>query len=312
METSFEIDVKDGLSKNQKSLSSKYLYDNRGSELFVEITKLDEYYLTDCELEIFNQQSKNIIEAIPENISEVVEFGCGDGHKTVVLLKNLTNINNTKFVPVDISKTAIDSISDTMKKEIPELDVEGYHGDYFDFLKQEKSGTTGSRLFLFLGSNIGNFSPDEAVQFLGKISSLLGPKDYLLIGMDLKKKIETLQNAYDDSKGVTSEFNYNLLDRMNRELGASFERGSFTHHAYFDPAKGAMESYLVSKKEQMVRFEDINFEVSFDNQEAIHVESSYKYSFRDIDELAKQAGFERIDNFTDSRSYFVDSLWKVR
>lgn len=308
----FAAAVKNGLQGKDKYIPSKYLYDQKGSELFVEITKLDEYYLTGCELEIFKTQSHDIVEAIGTKIENLIELGCGDGHKTKVLLHEILEKNECKFTPVDISKKALNLFSDSMANSFPDLKITPFHGDYFEFLEQDFPETDKARLILFLGSNIGNFAEADAVQFLSRMSKKLRANDYLLLGADLKKDIDLIHAAYNDKKGVTSEFNFNLLDRMNRELGADFDRENFHHHGIYNAHIGAMESFLVAKTAHEVRIDELSMTVDFDILEPIHIENSYKYSYKNLKHLADESGFGIVKNFTDSREYFVSSLWKKK
>lgn len=308
----FATAVKNGLQGKDKYIPSKYLYDQKGSELFVEITKLDEYYLTGCELEIFKTQSHDIVKSIDSEIENLIELGCGDGHKTKVLLHEILQKNQCKFTPVDISRKALSLFSDSMSKSFPNLEISPFHGDYFEFLEQDFPETNKARLILFLGSNIGNFSESAAVQFLSRMAKKLRPNDYLLLGADLKKDINMIHAAYNDKKGITSAFNFNLLDRINRELDANFEKENFHHHGIYNAHIGAMESFLVAKHAHEVRIEKLSMNVEFDILEPIHIENSYKYSYKDLKHLANESGFGIVKNFTDSREYFVSSLWKKK
>lgn len=301
--------VRNGLSANNKAISSKYLYDSRGSELFVEITRLDEYYLSRCEEEIFREQAHDIVSAINAPITEVVELGCGDGFKTERLLHAIyREQRGLSFVPVDISGDAIDAIEQRMTKALPGIHLNSFTGDYTQFLSHQPGPAKGVRLVLFLGSNIGNFSTREADAFVRQIHDFCHPGDYLLLGLDLKKDLALLHAAYNDARGVTAEFNFNLLARMNRELGAEFEREKFTHHGFYNPELGAMQSYLVAKESLEVPIERLGMVARFDNLEAIHLENSHKYSLRDIHRLADSCGFRVRQMFSDTRGYFVDAL----
>ncbi|WP_138381188.1 L-histidine N(alpha)-methyltransferase [Luteithermobacter gelatinilyticus] len=305
--------VRQALSGRKKRLPSKYLYDDRGSALFVEITKLPEYYLTNCETEIFRTLSPAIIDCLPDSVDEIVELGCGDGQKTEILLNSFARRKpGLKFVPVDIHPASVKKIGTRISSVLSDVEVSGYVGDYFAYLNEKPPIPDHARLFLFLGSNIGNFDPDEAVHFLCKLHDLLDQEDYLLIGMDLKKEVPVMQAAYDDSQGVTTAFNLNLLHRMNRELDADFDPGSFYHHACYNAELGAMQSFLLSRKTQDVHLAALGMTVHFDLLEALHVENSFKYSFQDIHALAQHAGFHVVENFLDSKAYFTDSLWRKK
>ncbi|WP_230552268.1 L-histidine N(alpha)-methyltransferase [Teredinibacter turnerae] len=305
----FGLAVERGLKADQKAISSRYLYDSRGSALFVEITQLDEYYLSRCEDEIFRDQAHRIVNAIGSEIAEVVELGCGDGFKTERLLQAIHGVQSQlKFVPVDISEDAIQTIEERMTDALPNIRLDSFTGDYDHFLQRNAKPTSGARLVLFLGSNIGNFTHTEASRFVRQIHQYCNSGDYLLLGLDLKKDIDLLHAAYNDNRGVTAEFNFNLLERMNRELGADFDRDKFRHHGYYNAQLGAMQSYLVSTEAQSVAVEALDMVAHFDCLEAIHLEDSHKYSLQDIHRLAAQSGFRVQELFSDSRGYFVDAL----
>ena len=178
-------------------------------------------------------------------------------------------------------------------------------------LKYLRDQSTNRQLVLFLGSNIGNFDKDQSLDFLRHLWSCMQDGDYLLSGFDLKKNVDTLTKAYNDSSGYTKAFNLNLLDRMNDKLGANFDRSKFEHHGFYNPVKGAMESCLLSTDEQSVYISKLNKEFHFKSYEPIHLEYSFKYTDHEIDFLAKETGFDVEKHFTDKDSRFIDSLWKV-
>lgn len=301
--------VQAGLINSLKSLPSQYLYDDIGSELFVQITQLEEYYLSRCEKEIFECQSKEIAAAIKSPIERVVELGCGDGFKTEILLEAiLTHDKNAHYAPVDISSSAMKAIQDRMQRRFPALAVTPYVTDYDSFLQKAYATNSGVQLMMFLGSNIGNFTPSEAHKFLQNLQNFMCDGDYLLLGMDLKKSIELLHAAYNDRCGVTRRFNLNILQRMNRELGANFSVSDFSHHGFYNPTEGAMQSFLVANSEQNVDFDYMGISAKFDVLEPLHVENSYKYSRQDIYGLAESCGLTVEHIFSDSKDYFVDVL----
>jgi dimethylhistidine N-methyltransferase len=312
----FANEVWRGLRSTPKRIPSKYLYDERGSQLFNEITQLDEYYLTRTERKIIEDNAGVIFELAP-TINEIVEFGCGDGIKTEVILRRLLeNRSEIKYSPIDISPSAITEAKGRIETDLPDVHVEGYVGDYFSFLKEKSfSPNHASRLFLFLGSNIGNYESSDAIRFLRSIRENMSDRDFLLIGFDMKKDISVLNAAYNDKKGVTAEFNFNLFDRMNRELGANFNRNGFSHYGCYNPVIGAMQSFLISTRTQQVVFDRIGakiekIEIAFG--EAIHLENSFKYSFADISKLAEDSGLSISGNLTDELMYFTDSVWKKK
>lgn len=310
--TTFESDTLTGLSSDPKFLLSKYFYDARGSKIFEDIMHMPEYYLTDCELEIFRTHKMNIASAIGINkpAIEVVELGAGNGLKTKILLAHLLDQNiNFKYIPIDISAKAVDGLQKDLSENFPDMKVEGQIGDYFKLL----AGLNGSvsKVVLFLGSNIGNFDQDTALHFLDQLYGALNPGDQLLIGFDLKKAPEIILKAYNDPHGHTAAFNLNLLHRINRELDADFRPGNFYHQGTYDQDTGTAKSYLVSKKTQQVRIHKPGKVFYFRENEKIFMESSQKYDLPMIEALASRSQFEVIGNFYDSRNWFVNSLWRV-
>jgi len=309
----FAQDVLRGLASTPKRLPSKYFYDDEGSRIFQEIMGLDEYYLTGCEMEIMRHQAAAILQHCrthDDEPFEVLEFGAGDGAKTKVLLKHFLEANaQFTYVPIDISRAAIDHLADTLTQEIEALDVHPFHAEYVEGLARLNSASSTRKIVLFLGSNIGNFTDDEACAFLWAIRSNLRSGDKLLVGFDLKKDPRVILRAYNDEQGVTARFNLNLLKRINNELDGNFDLASFVHAPLYDVVSGEARSYLVSTKRQTVSIADTA--VTFDEWETIHTEISRKYSICSIEAMARRTGFVVEHNFTDSRHYFVDSLWNV-
>jgi dimethylhistidine N-methyltransferase len=303
--------VYEGLSRKRKYISSMYIYDKKGSQLFQEIMKLPEYYLTGCEYEILQTQSSDILDAIGSTGTQtlITEFGAGDGTKTKLLLKKLTE-RKDKFVymPIDISRDAIQTLLDNLAVSLPNLHTRPVNMEYFQALDMIKDEGR-KKLVLFLGSNIGNFLEEDSISFLSKINDRLNPGDYLLIGMDMKKNPHLIRAAYNDPQGVTARFNKNLLHRINKELGGDFDVQSFTHYESYDPVEGICRSYLISNKKQSVCINDIGLELDFEYAEPIHTEISRKYSMGDIERLASLSGFSIVENFQDCKGYFTDSLW---
>ncbi|OUS00214.1 hypothetical protein A9Q84_00440 [Halobacteriovorax marinus] len=299
-----------GFTSEKKYLSSKYFYDDKGSELFVKITDLEEYYPTKAEEEILENNKQKIVSHFNTQKLNVVELGAGDGHKTKLLLDELFNNDvPLEYNPIDISEDAIKGVCEKLNKD--DFETFGIVGEYIPALKWANKNKEGKKLVLFLGSNIGNFSLHDSLVFLRTIWKNLSKDDHILIGFDMKKDINLLINAYNDDKGVTSEFNLNVLNRMNNELGANFVIGSFQHFGTYNPNIGAMESYLISTKSQTVRVDYLEKNFHFDEFEAIHLEYSFKYLQKDIEYLAKETGFEIVENFSDKKGHFVDSLWRV-
>ena len=305
---SFKHDVEEGLGSSPKFLSSKYFYDSIGDDLFVQITRMPEYYLTRSENEIFDVQRDHIIDAmnIRTEPVEIIELGAGDGHKAVQLLEPLKDHAHLTFIPVDISMNALVSVEDRFQDELPEIDVRSEQGEYFSAIKE----LNGSRkkVVLFLGSNIGNLQEEEATDFMRQLSDSLNKGDRVLLGVDLKKSPEVILPAYDDKDGITREFNLNLLRRMNNELGADFDLSAFDHNPEYDMLKGEARSYLTSLEDQDVYIESIDKVFSFSKGEKIHTEISQKYDDEKVSRILKNSDLIIQDVFTDSNKYFADYL----
>ena len=252
----FIKDVDQGLSGEKKTLPSKYFYDKKGDQLFTQIMNLPEYYLTRAELEVFEEQTDKIISALglhQYTNFELIELGAGDGTKTKRLLRALLK-NNFKFgyLPVDISQNALDQLETSLLKELPELTVEKKQGDYFQILKTLKD-THHPKVILFLGSNLGNMTDDEASDFIYQLGTNLKVNDKLFLGVDLIKDENVVLPAYNDKSGITREFNLNLLHRINTELKGDFCLNSFDHTPEYTQEEGIARSFLTSTKEQDVQ-----------------------------------------------------------
>jgi len=308
-------DVLNGLNSNPKFLQSKYFYDARGSRIFQQIMGMPEYYLTDCELEIFTHQKETIYSAfsLDDQSFEVVELGAGDGMKTKVLLSHfLKKDAGIQYIPIDISEEAIVNLIRDLEQDLPDLKVNGKIGDYFHLMEELSIIDKTHKIILFLGSNIGNFNEQESVAFFSHLHDVMNPDDYLFIGFDLKKDPEVINKAYNDPHGYTSSFNLNLLRRINEELDGDFELLKFAHHEVYDPQTGTAKSYLVSRQKQKVHIRKLNLKVQFEQWEPIYMEMSQKYDTAMINRMADLSGFEVVRNFTDSRQYFMNSLWKLK
>jgi dimethylhistidine N-methyltransferase len=292
----FAEDVRAGLASRPKTIPPRYFYDDLGSQLFEAICLLPEYYLTRAESEILRNHADEIVSSV-EGPVRLIELGSGSADKTRHLIEALlAKQPELHYLPIDISDVALDRSSAVLLHIYPRLRITAYAADYFTALHAlAEAGVTerfGKRtLALFLGSNIGNFNPDEAVAFLSEIRKMLHPDDGLLVGADLKKSAELLVPAYDDALGVTSAFNRNLLARINRELDADFDIARFEHRAIYNERLGRVESHLVSLQAQTVLIKALDLEVRFEPGESIHTENSYKFDLEQLGELARQSGF---------------------
>ncbi len=301
-----------GLSADPKFLLSKYFYDDTGTSIFQDIMQMPEYYLTDCEYEIFTTHRKQITDAFHQGVLgfDLIEFGSGDGLKTKILLQFLVgNSVGFHYIPVDISHKANIGLIESLKIELPFLKVNAKTGDYFQEVNKLNGHSGLRKVILFLGSNIGNFTDEEINLFLAQLSSLCHKGDKVLIGFDLKKSPAVIMKAYNDPHGHTRCFNLNHLIRLNRELNANFDPDQFEHHTEYNPVTGEVKSFLVSKSEQVVYIADLEQSFHFRKWESIFMELSRKFDYGTIDILAKDHGFRVETQYTDRLNYFVDSLW---
>lgn len=312
-QNTFAEDVLEGFSSDPKFISSKYFYDDEGSRLFQEIMKLPEYYLTRSESEIISRQTDEIFKAFEAGETEfdLIELGAGDGLKTAILVDYFLKKKAVfQYVPIDISAEALNCLTDKFSAEFPELDIKPEQGDYFKTIKTFSEKSDKKKIILFLGSNIGNFSESQAMQFFKDLRNVMNERDYLFIGFDLHKNPKTILNAYDDSQGVTAKFNLNLLKRINRQLDADFNIEEFSHYASYHPLERAARSFLISQKDQTVTIKSLGKTFEFKKWEPIYMEVSQKYSEKIINNLASESGFEVVKHFFDENKFYLDSLWK--
>jgi L-histidine Nalpha-methyltransferase len=301
---SFAQDVRDGLSGPNKSLSAKYFYDDLGSTLFDAITRLPEYYLTGCETQILRDWGWEIVRVL-DGAVEFLELGSGSAQKTRLLIEEALRVQSSlKYSPIDISGDALRTSSAALVERYPQLTIRAYAGDYFDVLKSNALRFERRVLAMLMGSNIGNYQPYEARRLISLVGRALRRGDGLLLGADRKKDAQTLEAAYDDPTGVTAAFDKNVLGRINRELGGTFDLREFKHVARYDERKGCVESFLESQREQLVRIEALDEAFAFEAGERIHTESSYKFDEHDIDELAAASGFKRAKSWSDRKNRF--------
>lgn len=311
MKEQFNIDVDLGLTSNPKTLPSKYFYDKKGDALFVKIMNMPEYYVTRAEFEIFKTKNLALITSleITENTYfELIELGAGDGTKTKELLKTLSQKNyNFDYIPVDISKNALDQLENSLQKELPEVSVKTKQGDYFKMLEALKD-TNHPKVLLFLGSNIGNMTDEESADFIYKLGANLKPNDKLLLGVDLIKSEAIVAPAYDDSAGITKAFNMNLLNRINNELDGDFELEHFQHKPVYSEEDGIARSFIESTRDQTVKINGNKNTYFFKKGEKINTEISRKYNDAIIHKILENTDFEITGKLTDSKNYFADYI----
>lgn len=320
----FAEDVRRGLTSAPKQLFPKYFYDPLGSHLFDAICLLPEYYLTRAEDEILRTRADEIVAAVAGEGDaprlSLLEFGSGSAVKTRLLIEAaLRRQPRLLYRPVDISATALEVSARALLQSYPQLGVEAFAGDYDAALARldrraggggDAGGSDDTRtLALFLGSNVGNFDPAEAEQFLTAVRACLRPDDALLLGADLKKDSSALLAAYDDSLGLTAAFNLNLLARINRELDADFDLRGFRHRVRYDEPAGRVELYVESLRAQTVRVRELGLTVAFAAGEWTHTENSHKYDPAQLKSLAAGTGFRLSRAWTDAAGRFSSNLF---
>lgn len=307
----FLHDVLAGLNAMPKTLQSKYFYDEAGDILFQKIMSSPEYYLTNCEMEIFSTQTQTLAKAIKNGFDsfDLVELGAGDASKSVHLINELSEQNvSFTYMPIDISSHVIELLEENLPKQVQHLQIKGLKGEYFEMLEKATQISSKRKAVLFMGANIGNMPASDAITFCKKLRALLNKEDLLLIGFDLKKHPKIIRQAYHDANGYTRDFNLNLLKRINKELGANFNIDAFEHYPSYDPATGSCKSYLISLKKQNVTI--ANNIINFDEHEYISMEISQKYNLQETENMAKQTGFKPVKHFFDKKKWFVDSIWE--
>lgn len=305
----FAADVRESLTKpGQRELPSKYLYDEVGSALFETICVLPEYGLTRADARLLEKYSGEIVGRLPSPI-RVAELGSGSGKKTRWILEALSKRQKTYYYPIEISPSALAAC----EKELGQLDlvsIVGHEQPYLEGLRTVAGGRGkhDHLLVLFLGSTIGNFDRDAAEDFLREMLAILQPGDALLLGTDLEKSVELQLLAYNDPAGVTAAFNLNLLARMNRELGADFDLGSFRHEARWNSVERRIEMHLRSTRRQVVQIPAASLRVMLDENETIWTESSHKYKAEEVPDLAARTGFRCEEQWIDEEWPFAQNL----
>jgi dimethylhistidine N-methyltransferase len=298
-EEQFRDDVLVGLAASQKFIPAKYFYDEIGSDLFESITQQPEYYPTRTEIGILEAFGSDIASLLPSH-ANLVEFGSGSTVKVRRLLAHLTDL--AAYVPVDVSESFLRSEAETLSRDFPHLSIQPVAADFTRPFTLPDGLSDGAVAGFFPGSTIGNFEPPQAARLLAHFGRVLGRGASLIVGVDLVKDKAVLDAAYDDAAGVTAKFNLNLLDRINRELDADFDRSSFAHRAYFAPETSRVEMHLVSLRTQDVSLEGRRFR--FSEGETVHTENSYKYTIDGFRDLAAEAGWDVAKSWTDAEGLF--------
>jgi L-histidine N-alpha-methyltransferase len=303
--TTLEDDVRRGLTTQPKDLPPKWFYDERGSALFEEITRLPEYYPTRCERAILGARATEIVQVAAADT--LVELGSGNSEKTRLLLGAMHATGRlARFVPFDVSKQTLYDAAAAIEREYPGLDVQPVVGDFTLDLHHLPRG--GRRLVAFLGGTIGNLLPEVRSRFLRDIAASLDPADHFLLGTDLVKDVARLQAAYDDARGVTAAFNKNVLQVINRELDADFDLEAFAHVARWDPVREWMEMRLRSLREQTVHVRGLSLDVRFAAGEEMRTEVSAKFRREGLEAELRAAGLRLVEWWTDPSGDFALSL----
>ena len=305
----FANDIDEGFSKPYKTIKPKYLYDEVGSQIFEEICLQEEYYPTKTELCIIKTQSNKIAEYF-KNYS-LVELGSGSSVKTMFLLQSFLSFKKPiYYFPIDVSHSILYESIKKISNELPDVYVKGVAGDYLEGIRKineyiiKNNYIPKEKFILFLGSTIGNFEQAEIGKFLKILYEQMMPRDSIMIGFDLVKDVKTLEDAYNDKAGMTSRFNLNLLNRINKELGGHFDISKFKHFSFFNIREQRIEMHLISKVNQSVRIDKLKKSYEFAADEHIHTENSYKYTVDKIQQIASKLGFRVLQNFLDDKGWY--------
>ena len=306
----FRAEVLAGLmpANGPKRISSKFFYDERGSQLFREITTLDEYYLTRTEMAILREWLPEMSRLIGPN-ALIIEFGTGSGLKTKLLLEALEH--PAAYIPIDISREQLLDASLELVERFPDLEVWPVCADYTqEFVLPVPEHQTKRATVFFPGSTIGNFTPEEAIPFLQKVSRMIGPSGTMLVGVDLAKDPSVLNAAYNDERGVTAQFNLNLISHINREFQTDIAPDGFEHYAFYNERESRIEMHLVSRdRQELVLGKD---RVWIERGEHITTEYSYKYTPNAFADIMQQAGFEIVQSWRDTMDYFAVYFCSVK
>ncbi|MFC2151715.1 L-histidine N(alpha)-methyltransferase [Bacteroidota bacterium] len=296
-------EIIEGLSSNPKHISSKFFYDEKGSKLFEEITRLPEYYPTRTEKSILKKIAHELMNDL--KYTDIVELGSGDCSKINILLEaiNRENLESINYIPVDVSQSAIQESSEQLFKRFPDLTINGLVADFInqiDFIPSESK-----RMFCFLGSTLGNFDEQIAFNFLKNVSSNMNSGDTFLLGLDLVKPIQILYDAYNDKKNVTADFNKNILNVVNEIIATQINPDDFEHHAFFNKTKSRIEMHLKAKENLSIISLYSTSTIQIKKGEYIHTENSYKFSLDRIKELEQITNLKIKEIFTDENKWFA-------
>jgi dimethylhistidine N-methyltransferase len=308
-------EVLHGLTSRPKTLPPRLFYDAAGSALFEQITELPEYYLTSTEQGIFERYAHAMVEAAGK-ASTIIELGAGTAKKTMLILraaldlKRLDLQQTVTFIPVDVSSYALEVARQRVRSELPQVAV---HPLVLDYTRHSSALTrvSGRKLVLYIGSSIGNFEPMAACALLRRLRSSLSPGDSILLGTDMRKPVDILLRAYNDSAGVTAQFNLNILARINREFDGNFDLDGFDHCSIWNEGDSRIEMHLKSRADQLVSIDALDTSIGFARGETIHTENSYKFTPSMIKSIAANGGFRIEQSWSDERNWFTVSLLRA-
>lgn len=304
---SFADEISEGLNQNSKFIQPKFFYDSIGSRLFEKICSLPEYYPTRTEISILKKLQSDLPNFLDGDF-RLIELGSGSSTKTRLILDILSkNQSKLEYFPIDISEILTES-SELLLKDYPKLKITGIIDTYEGGLEFLKDYDSKNNLIIFLGSSYGNFSPDDGLDFLIKINSMMKSNDLFLIGLDLVKDKNILESAYNDSQNITAEFNLNVLNRINNELDANFVLENFRHYSIYNDQKQRIEMYVESLLNQTVTIGKSSEQIYLKKNELIHTEFSHKFQIHQIENLLKQSGFNLIKIWLDDKQHYSLSL----
>jgi L-histidine N-alpha-methyltransferase len=321
----FASDVRAGLTSRPKSIPPKYFYDELGSKLFEQICQQPEYYLTRVEVEILKKHATDIVKELDRTHANIIELGSGTSVKTRILFRALLSgrtlrKNQVYYFPIDISGSALQEMTNMLSGDFANLRIREIISDYNTGLelackrlagKKVSKSNVASKMILFLGSSIGNLEPAQCINFFKMVRDKMSHGDSLLVGFDLEKETKILEYAYNDSQGVTSRFNMNILKRINNELGGNFDLTAFQHFSFYNRIEHRIEMHLISKSPQKIQIAALPNEIfEIAAKELIHTENSYKYSIKNIERLATKTGFKVKKHYVDAKGWYDLCLLK--
>ena len=307
----FAQELSHSIRQKQKAINPKFFYDQKGSQLFEKICVLPEYYLTRTEISILKQIDGKLQSYLDGNF-RLVELGSGSSQKTRLLIDMLTRLQkHVEYFPIDISKI-LKTSSVALQSDYKKLHITGIIDNYENGLEFVKNYDDMKNLIVFLGSSFGNFDPENGIKFLQKINSSMKKGDLFLVGLDLVKDKDVLCQAYNDSQGITAQFNLNVLSRINSELGGNFDTSKFVHHAVYNENQNKIELYLRSLSKQTVEIPNADLMLEIDEDELIHTENSHKYTISQIKQMFTSTGYQIEEIWSDDKRYYSLALFSKK